>query len=249
MKSLLIAFQFLTRIPVGRTIEASHAEFRRAVAFLPIVGLVLGSIVAGLDWAVQKVLPINVSSAVAIVTLVSLTGALHLDGLGDFCDGVFGGGTRERALKIMKDIHIGVFGVVGICCALLLKYVSLAALVGSYRWRILIVVPVLSRWIAVVTITFFPYARSEQGLGSLFKQTGKLPFLLATAMTVGITLVIANVLGVWLLLGMGITVSVCALQVNRFLGGLTGDCYGAFIELAEVIGLVIATIITSKTLL
>ena len=113
MRGFFSALQFLTRIPV----PAGEYRLEVAVGWLPVVGVLLGAILAFVDMGLRwlQVSPL-VASTVLVVLLLALTGALHADGLMDTCDAVFGHASPARRLEIMRDPHTGAFGVVGLVC-------------------------------------------------------------------------------------------------------------------------------------
>jgi len=117
--SFLAAFQFLTSIPLpGRR-------------YFPVVGLIIGLILAGLNWLLSLILPSAVVNALLIVVLVIITGALHLDGFVDTCDGIAGHKAVEDRWRVMHDSRAGAFGIVGVVLLLLVKYVSLFILMPA----------------------------------------------------------------------------------------------------------------------
>jgi hypothetical protein len=114
MKSLLAAIQFFTRLPIWRLCQIDGDAFRHVVEWWPVVGYLTGGTMALVLWGASMVFPPFVAVLLAIIWRLLLTGALHEDGLADVCDG-FGGGTdRERILSIMKDSHVGSYGIIGL---------------------------------------------------------------------------------------------------------------------------------------
>ena len=120
-----LAVQFLTVVRVRVADPVTEEDQRNAAWFFPVVGLVLGLALAVTGWLLRCLLPWPVVAALLVVELVVLTGALHLDGLADTCDGFYAGRERDDVLRIMKDPHIGTMGVVGLICVLGLKAVAL----------------------------------------------------------------------------------------------------------------------------
>ena len=133
MSSLLAALSFLTVIPARRAPDVTQQVISNSRAWFPLVGLFLGLLLVGMEWVLSFVFPFYVNAALLVVFLAAITRALHLDGLMDTCDGLFGGSTPERRREIMRDPHVGAFGVVGAICVLLLKYAALAAVL-SMEW-------------------------------------------------------------------------------------------------------------------
>ncbi len=141
VKGLVSALQFITSIPVSRN---AVFEPRAMIPFFPVVGLILGIIVALFDAFAIRLWPAPVAAVLDTALLALLTGALHLDGLGDTADGLYGGRTRERALEIMKDSRIGAMGMVAVVFALAVKWGGLSAL-GEHRALLIVIVPSLAR--------------------------------------------------------------------------------------------------------
>src|SRR5260370_31329592 len=165
MSGFWSALQFLTRIPVPR----GAYRLEESVVWLPVVGLVLGAILAGVDWGLRALMfdPLVVSTSVVVLLLV-LSGALHADGLMDTCDAVFGHASPERRLEIMRDPRVGAFGVVGLVCVVALKIAAVNALPAALRVQTLVLAPTLGRWAIVLVATVFPYGRAS-GLGAPLK--------------------------------------------------------------------------------
>src|SRR5438128_495748 len=159
------AVQFLTRLPV----PPGKYRLETAVAWLPVVGLLLGGILALVDLGLRELeLAPLVASSLIVVLLLALSGALHADGLTDTCDAVFGHASPERRLEIMRDPRVGVFGVVGLVSVVALKIAAVYALPTGLRPQALALAPTLGRWAIVLLATGFPYGR-ERGLGTPLK--------------------------------------------------------------------------------
>ena len=231
MKSLRLAISFLTIFPLT---PGGVAQMGPARAYFPIVGLLLGGVLAGLDLAAGESLPAPVVGALLVVALLVLTRAIHTEGFLDSCDGLFGGYSREKRLDILRDTHVGAFAVIGCAALLLLKWTLLTGISGDIRVGLLIVFPCLSRFGMLTAMAAFTYVR-EEGLGTSF-QAGtnrlQIAFGLATAaVAAGVLLGIAGLV----LLGAVIGVSLgLGRWISGMLGGMTGDTYGAVNELAEV---------------
>lgn len=237
---IFVAWRFLTIVPLPLGRSPSARQVGRSLVYFPVVGLVLGLALAGVERGLDSVLPAPVLGGVLLVLWVLVSGATHLDGFIDTCDGLAAGRTPQQRQEIMRDSRVGAFGVVGACCLLLLKYASLAALPeASWAWS-LALAPVLGRWTAVCAIAAFPYARPE-GLGRTFKdQAGWLTAALATAVALAASAGFLRLTGLAIMLGVA-TVALCLCAIlNRRLAGLTGDSYGAVVEVAEVATLVLA---------
>jgi adenosylcobinamide-GDP ribazoletransferase len=203
-----------------------------AVVWLPVVGLLLGWILAladaGLRWlGVSSLL----DASILVVLLLALTGALHADGLMDTLDAVLSHATPERRLEIMRDPRAGAFGVVGLVCVVALK---IGALESLSRSALIWLAPGMGRWAIVLLATIYPYGRSE-GLGAPLKSAATPPVLALASLMPLAACIVAGPLG--LIAGPLAALSALAFGrwLLRLLPGLTGDCYGAACELVETV--------------
>jgi adenosylcobinamide-GDP ribazoletransferase len=230
------ALRFLTVLPLPAGSTPSEQTTARALLWFPVAGLVIGLLLVGVGGLAGALWGTAVQAACLVVAWVIITSGLHLDGLSDTFDAVASWRNRERKLEIMKDSHVGVMGVLAIVAVLLLKFAWLHD-AGSGGWRGILLAPVWGRWTAVYGMLWFPSARAG-GLGQRFKAHLQRRDILWPAATA-------------LLLSVGIAgwrgiVAAClvwgsAALIYRWwthdLGGLTGDTYGAMIEIAEVVTL------------
>jgi len=244
----LDALGFLTIMPLPRRRAARPEELGRAITYFPVVGIIIGLILAGLGWLLGLILPAAVVSVLIVVALAVISGALHLDGLADTCDGIAGHKTVAARWQVMRDSRVGGFGIVGVALLLLVKYVSLNSVPGHFLLVTLVLVPLVSRWAMVYAIFAFPYARPS-GLGKAFKQAANWRrFSLATALTLAAAMVLtgwgngayAYLAGLAIMAGSWLVVTAVAVYLRRRFAGLTGDTYGAINEVAEVSVLVLA---------
>lgn len=244
--SFLAAWQFLTSIPIPLKRELSPKQIGSATVYFPLVGLIIGGILAGLNWLFNLFLPAPVTNALLIIALVVLTGALHLDGFADTCDGIVGHKTVEERWQIMRDSRTGAFGVVGIVLLLLVKYVSLDNVPPDLMTPTLLLMPVVSRWAMVYAIFAFPYARPS-GLGTVYKAATRwLQFTIATVITLAIAAALFplfSVAGFLLMVGVWLAITAFTFYLKYKFAGLTGDTYGAINEVAEVMALIFVIII------
>src|SRR6185503_21322375 len=127
MVSLIAAFQFLTIFPTLIKRMFTSQEMGRAVGWFPLVGIVLGLALYGVNYSARLIFPASLSAALTLFAWVIFTRAFHLDGFMDASDGLFGGFTPERRMEIMKDSRIGAFGVAGGVLILLTQYTGLAS--------------------------------------------------------------------------------------------------------------------------
>lgn len=233
MRSFLLAFYQLTRLPLP-AVEFDEKASGRSTLYFPVVGLFLGCILAVLAWVAEELFPPGVRASLLVMGMVVLTGGMHLDGFMDSIDGLFSGRPKERKLEIMRDSRVGAFGVIAVICLLLLKYNLLLELPDSVLYKVLIVLPVLSRWGMAIAVIIFPYARTD-GLGKVYAmQSGIKELAGSTIITAVIVALMLGLQGAWLV---ALTVSIVWLTGKRIvkeLGGLTGDTYGLINEILEV---------------
>jgi adenosylcobinamide-GDP ribazoletransferase len=218
----------------------------KATAFFPLVGLALGGILAGLNWVFNLFLPTPIVNILLIVSLVALTGAMHLDGFADTCDGMAGHKPVEERWKVMHDSRTGAFGVVGIALLLITKYVALGSIPPSLMTATLLFVPVASRWAMVYAIFAFKYAR-PQGLGLAYKNATQWPqFVIATVLTLAVAAALYPLFayaGFLVLGGIWITATILGFYFRYKFAGQTGDTYGATNEGCETLGMIFVVII------
>ena len=240
--SFLTVLRFLTIIPLPWRREVSQEEIGRAIGYFPVVGVVIGLILAGLNWLLSLFLPSVVVNALLLVSLVVITGALHMDGFVDTCDGIGGHKAPEARWRIMSDSRVGGFGIIGAVLLLLVKYVSLNNVPETLLMATLVIMPVVSRWAVVYAIFAYPYAKPS-GLGRVLKQEASwLRFTLATIVALGVAIGLARwanityfyLVGLVIMVGIWVIVMAMAAYLKRKFSGLTGDTYGAINEVAEV---------------
>jgi adenosylcobinamide-GDP ribazoletransferase len=236
VKGFIVALQFLTRIPTPR-IVADAADFAGSIRWFPAVGLVIGLIVAIATYVGGLIDPWT-GALFGLLTWIAVTGALHLDGLADLADALGAAHKdRERVLAVMADPHIGSFGVVAIAMQLLAKLILLHDLSVAFQ-PALILIPFAARMGPLVWSYDLPPL--HPGLAARFVSAVRIrdialwSLLLAVAALFTPTLLIALVLiGAW------------DWWLHRTLGGVSGDCHGAGIELVET-GLLLGALIGSR---
>lgn len=246
MKSLRLAFAFLTVFPAGR-IDPAMIRWPMAAVCFPLVGAVLGAFLAAAAALSRLVVPPPLAAALAPAALFLLTRGLHTDGLSDTADGLLGGLDRERSLQIMRSGTAGPMGMAAVTLSFLIRFAALISLPGHMP-ALLFFTPLCGRWCMVLAAAAFNPAR-EEGLGSAFiGSLGWRHFILATlaGSLPGLAgmLLLGSCFPVFagLLLASGVTAALAAAAARR-LGGLTGDTLGAVNEIAEttfLVGFVLA---------
>jgi adenosylcobinamide-GDP ribazoletransferase len=236
IRSMRAAMAFLTVIPVATPEGASGERLGRA--YFPAVGALLG-LAGGACYVLAAAVTSPLIAAVAaIAALAVLTGVLHLDGLADAADGLFGGGDVARRLEVMRDSRVGSFGLVAVVLVLLGDVAALAAMSPARAIVGLVIAGAVSRWALLLLIAAVPYIR-ESGLGVAAGGRHRLfDLVLGSAITVIVCVldwrraVVAVVVAL-------LIAAVVALIARRRIGGATGDVYGATAELSQLGALVV----------
>lgn len=232
------AFGLLTRLPIGVDFDKASARGAAAAWAFPFVGLIIGALAALVGLIAMTIgLPATIAAVFVIAVQTILTGAMHEDGLADCADGFWGGWTTEQRLKIMKDSHIGAYGVVALILGMLLRWLAISAVLDiSGGVSILIAAAMTSRAAMVSLMTMMPNARDHglsQSVGRPSRNTAFISTVIALVgclMLVG-PLTVAMVMAT-ILIGLGIGL----LAWNK-INGQTGDVLGATQQITEVIAL------------
>ncbi|HTP66416.1 MAG TPA: adenosylcobinamide-GDP ribazoletransferase [Geobacteraceae bacterium] len=239
MRLYLIAFQFLTIIPLPFSVHCEERDLGRAMALFPLVGLTIGALLAVADYVLGLRLPRPVVDLLLILILSALTGALHLDGLADVCDALAARGSRERFLEVMKDPRIGAVGVTGLVLALMLKYQALLQIPAEAKRPALLLFPLAARFSQVQMAVWAERARQD-GLGATFiAAAGTWQFAVAGAMTGVFAWFLFGLQGILCCMLLYLCTWGLKAWFHRKLGGITGDIIGFVSELNEVLCLLI----------
>ena len=236
MKRFLAALQFLTILPLPGGFNPGERVLGGSLPFFPVVGLLLGGAVALADFGLGLLFPVPVTSVFAVILMIAVSGALHMDGLADTADGFFSARPREQILAIMKDSRSGPMGVVAIVSVIVLKVALITSVAGPWRWWVLLLTPLAGRCAFLVHFALLPYVRPEGGLAGIFHQNrsrGHVLWALAFLLSVGY--LAGDLPG--LIVGACAFLAVLLLAAYSFrrIGGLTGDTLGASCELTELV--------------
>ena len=154
------AFIFFTRLPLWRLHQPPKECYSTVVEHWPLTGWLTGGLMAAIIFFGSMVIPMHIAVILAICARLLLTGALHEDGLADFCDGMGGGSSdRERILAIMKDSHIGTYGVLGLILYLALLAGALLSLAPKMAALVILAADPYAKMVAAQLIQMMPYAR------------------------------------------------------------------------------------------
>ncbi|WIG59401.1 MAG: Cobalamin synthase [Ktedonobacterales bacterium] len=249
---LALALQFLMILPVrskrANTTLDGPPEMAAALPWFPVVGALLGGLLALTDWALTPLFAANVRNVALLALAALLTGMLHLDGFIDCCDGLLGTRTIERRLEILRDSRVGAYGVIGGVLLVLAQFAALGALPASMRLFALVAALLLGRWAMVYAVVAYPYARAT-GAGAGFHAGGR-HLALATLATLATLALLASaslllpggwwtpshfaLAGAVALVALVVALGWARWASHRLGGGLTGDTYGALNELVTL---------------
>jgi adenosylcobinamide-GDP ribazoletransferase len=237
LTAALIALEFLTPLRFRRVERWPDQGFGAALGWFPLIGVLLGLVLLGLDRLLSQLLPAGPASALVVAALALLSGGLHLDGVADTADGLAVQGDRARRLSVMSEGNIGPAGVMSLALVLLAQWSALAELDAPLRSAGIVLAPALARWAATPVAVLFRPAR-PRGVGHALQQ-GVWP---VAAPLSGVLIVVASValfgpLGLLLPAVAAVAGLVIAGAAARMLDGVTGDTFGASIEVAQAASL------------
>ncbi len=230
MSGFLLMLSFFTRVPIGKWVPYTNERYKSSLVTFPIIGIFIGAFLA-LTVSIPGITG-NIKTLLCILVYIAVTGGIHLDGVADSCDGIFSNRPKERVLEIMKDSHIGAFGVI----ALILYFMSFYIGAVNLDWKWLLIMPFVGKTMGYFSAGFSRYAREDHGMGYLFiEEIHKLPACLylvgmsAMAFAIlgwtGLIAVFAAFMGtIWLIL-----------KTKKVINGQTGDTIGFVIELSQML--------------
>jgi adenosylcobinamide-GDP ribazoletransferase len=241
MKSFVMMLSFFTRIPVRAKNGIDEAAYKKGIKYLPLIALILGA-AAGAVSLLRMWIDPYLAAFLTLLVYLLLTGGLHLDGLADTMDAFGANRDRERTLAILKDSHIGTFGVVGVCVCIVGMTIALAGADAGAAWLF----PLAGRTAAMLCARCFACARPG-GLGQWFIDGVKWTHIIvSTAVYAAAAAVICfdfsrtALAGLHFAVLMGsfaVALGVVALIVKRFsrqIGGVTGDIIGFSVEASQL---------------
>lgn len=233
--NLLAAFIFFTRLPFWRIRQVSAESFKHVVPYWPLTGWLTGGIMVAVLWLAAQVFPISTAWIMAIISRLLVTGCFHEDGLADFMDGFGGGTTREKTLAIMKDSHIGSYGVIG-----LIIYFLLLLQPSSLPLENLCIIVFCgdswSKFCASQLINVLPYARKEEDSKAkvIYNRMTPVEWLISfIGGIIPLTLFLPIYLWIAVIFPI-LTFYLLYLLMKRRIQGYTGDCCGAVFLLCEL---------------
>ena len=236
IRTLRSAMAFLTVLPVA-TSEGGPGD-RLGRAYFPAIGAVVGLASAAVFVLMGSFSTPLLAAVAATATLALLTGALHLDGLADAADGLFGGGDIARRLEVMRDPRLGSFGVVAIALVLVGEVAAIASMSPGVAVAALVIAGALSRLAMLSVITLVPYVRTS-GLGVAAGDSSHRAFDLSLGASFAAVACLLDWPRALLALSLvALSATAVVVLARRRLGGATGDVYGATAELCMLAGLI-----------
>lgn len=237
--TLWAALIFFTRLPFWRVYQPPQASYKAVVEFWPLTGWLTGGAMAATLYFGSIILPWSVAVIAAIVVRLLITGALHEDGLADFLDGFGGGSDRARILAIMKDSHIGTYGVLGLILYMLLLGTTLYSMTPIVAALIVFAADPFAKMVSSQLVNMLPYARREEEAKN--KTVYRKPSL-AAGLSLTVQGLLPMALMIWLTgISWYLIIAIPALVMYflyllllRKIQGYTGDCCGAVCLLVEL---------------
>jgi adenosylcobinamide-GDP ribazoletransferase len=230
MKNLISALQFITILPLGK---AKSFDPPKMIPYFPLVGILLGLLVALFDTLVSGFWTPPVVALLDVLLLAVLTGAFHLDGLADTADGLLSPRPRDQALEIMKDSRIGVMGLVAVLFGLALKWGGIAEL-NAHRTIILIIVPAYARSTILFGMRYLPYGRPDGTGKPFFNEKLSIKCFWGLVLPIGLSLVI-GLKAIWLNSVFAVIIVAILFFYKKRMGCITGDMLGAMTEITEAV--------------
>ncbi len=227
--------QFLTTIPIKISLGATEKDYGEGLAFAPVIGLVIGGILALTYYIAAFIFPASINAIIIIIEYILLTGGLHLDGLGDTFDGLFSNKSKDRMLEIMKDSRLGTNAVLAVISVILLYYGFLSQIPSEHICVVLVLFPVAGRAATLIGAAVSNYARNN-GLGKSF-----VDYCGIEQMTLGLifsVLIFGIAFSLWGIALCFASVAAALITVKILSGkidGVTGDILGAICEINQVI--------------
>lgn len=236
MLQILAAFIFFTRLPFWKIHSVPSEYFKTVVNYWTLTGWLTAGSTAGMMWLAAQVLPLSVAVLIGIGTRLLLTGAFHEDGLADFFDGFGGGTTREKILVIMKDSHIGSYGVLGLIFYFGLFYLLISSLPLPLACVAILAGDPWSKFCAAQIINRLPYARKEEEskVKVIYNRMTPAAFIISFIAGILPLIIFLPVNFWWACILPFLLFLFLSSLIKKRLQGYTGDCCGAMFLLCEI---------------
>lgn len=236
IKSFILSLQFLTRIPINIPIDFNKENLRRSLFFFPIVGVILGGL-SGLVYYLFSFINSELAALATVISMIILTGGLHLDGLADTFDGFMSNTDKERTLEIMKDSRVGAFGVIALILNILTKYVLISNITTNIP--IILMLSMANGRLVLSHKMGYKKIGRPGGLGHMFNSSNPKKYVISSGIIYIAILGLINPIYLIPLLGTIIMGEIITWITYKKIDGFTGDVYGATIEIGEIVSLII----------
>lgn len=236
----LLMLQLLTRVPINKALPCENKNFKNGANFFGLIGFLIGLCQYGLYLVLSKIVPVNFVVIGIIVFDILITGAMHIDGFGDTCDGFFAFKGKDKIIEIMKDSRIGTFACIGIVINLLIKYEGYLLLANNSKALGIILVPMISK-ASMILLSYIGKPAKEKGSGNLFINTVTLREVIVNIIFVLIIGFLLNFIFntvVLLVSAIMLTILFNLLCISK-IKGITGDSLGAGNEIVVLVSLII----------
>jgi adenosylcobinamide-GDP ribazoletransferase len=268
IKRFILVLQFMTTLPVKANINAGREDFGKGLAFAPLVGLVIGVLLAGFNYLFALLFPPLVTAVLTVLAYILLTGGLHMDGLGDTADGVFSNRPAEKVLEIMKDSRVGTNAVIALLLVILADISLISSFENSHIAPVLLLMPAAGRIGSLVGAGVSRYAGTSDGPGRWsVEHCGRKETFIGLALYIAMIVAVAGIFTwlqaisparftglpqiaaglppVYALFPAAVVIPplssfILARLFGKKLGGVTGDILGAICEINQVIFLFVA---------
>lgn len=234
IKGFILSIQFLTRIPINIPVDFNKENLSRSTFFFSLVGAILGGL-CGITHYLFSFINIELAALATVLSMIILTGGLHLDGIADTFDGFMANKNKEITLEIMKDSRVGAFGVISLILVILTKYVLISNITGNLP--IILILSLANSRLALSHKMIYRKIARPGGIGDMFHSSNPKKYVLTGA---GIYIFILAFLNPIYLIPLSTTIiagEVISAITYKKIGGFTGDVYGANIEIGEIVSL------------
>lgn len=238
MKGLILALQFMTRVPINIGVDFNKKNIGAMLCFFPFIGIIIGLFTFVPTIFLRDKISMDLVALLNIIFYLSITGALHMDGLSDTADAFLSNRSKDRMKAIMKDPGVGTFGVISIVIILAAKFFAFREIaLQGFKWDYIFIF-VYSKTMAMNAFIYFKSADSST-LFKMFKESRN-TFLINF---MNFVLIVASILFdykvlMYLLIEAIIFIIFYIISLKK-IDGATGDVIGAVIELSETVNLFI----------
>ncbi|MGI5848636.1 MAG: adenosylcobinamide-GDP ribazoletransferase [Christensenellales bacterium] len=250
MKSFQAMLSFFTTIPIRIKFEIDDDLYKKGMKYLFVIALIIG-IPVGFAAYLQRWIGSYIAAFISFGLYLVISGGLHIDGLADTMDAFGSNKDRQRMLDIMKDSHIGTFGVLSIS----VYSIGMVLFIAQANYAVAGLFPLVGRTAALMCARLFYYARPA-GTAKCFVDGAKTVYVAVSVLAYIVIVVLfcydfstlkfdgrhAVILFLPYMLSIGAVV-LCVLGMSRKLGGITGDVIGFGIEASQLLYLLGSSIL------